>query len=181
MKKPNNIILIIQTILFLIGAITAIIMFKRLFDGSPDILTILNSIIHIGVYLFIIIYASFNYNKDDLHFRLCVYAYAALLGIEILYSGNMLKDMGLSEMNTLIVNTCNLIAFANVIKFVDILDNKKVALIYLSISNILKLLVELYLIISMINFVQTIHILTALSVPILGFTILIAYMHSFGN
>lgn len=180
MKKPSKIILIFQAALTVIGAVTSVIMFNRLL-GDADILTILNSVIYIGVYVFLFIYAIFKYKDDDKYFRIMVYAYAALLGIDVLFAGNMIKGFGLGENTILVLNAVNLTSFAFVIKFVDILEQRKKAIIYMSLSNVLKFLMELYLIIKMINFIEPIHILTALSVPVLGTTMLVAYMHRFGD
>lgn len=180
MKKPSNIILIFQAALTVVGAVTSVIMFNNLL-GEADILSILNSVIYIAVYVFLFIYAIFKYKDDDKYFRIMVYAYAALLGIDVLFAGNMIKGFGLGENTILVLNAVNLTSFAFVIKFVDILEQRKKAIIYMSISNALKFLMELYLIIKMINFIQPIHILTALSVPVLGTTILVAYMHRFGD
>ena len=178
MKKPNNFILIVQAILTVLGAITSVIMFKNSLSSS-NILTILTGVIYVAVYVIVFVYAFFKYKNDDKYFKLSLYGYAALLGIEILYSGKMIEGFGLGENVTLIVNIINLICFANVVKFIDILDQRKKAIIYFSISIGLKFLVELCLIAKMINFVQLIHILTALSVPILGVTLLVAYLHRF--
>ena len=73
--------------------------------------------------------------------------------------------------------SCNLISFANIIKFADNLNNKKVALSYIVISVVLKLIAELCLIVKMFAFIQFIHILMSLSIPILGITIIVAYIY----
>ena len=181
MKKPDLRILIVQGFFTIIGAATSLIMLQRTLVSDPDILTLLNSIVFVAVYLYIIFYSTVNYKKDDIHYRIAVYCYASLLGIEILYSGKLMSDMGLGEVQTLVVNICNLICFALVIIFAENLESRKKAIISMATSVIIKYLAELWLIIMMINFVKLVHILTALAVPILGTTVLLAYMHRYGN
>ena len=181
MKKPNAVILIIQGIFTIIGALTSLVMLKRTLVSNPDILTLLRSVISVLVYLYIIFYSIVNYRKDDLHYKVAVYSYAALLGIEILYNGKLMAGMGLGEVTTLIVNVCNLISFATVIIFAENLQSRKKALISISVSVLIKYLVEFWLICSMLNSIQLIHVLTALSTPVLGTTVLLAYTHKYGN
>ena len=181
MKKPNTVVLIIQAIFTIVGALTSIVMLKRTLVLNPDILTLLSSVISVLVYLYIIFYSIVNYRKDDMHYKTAVYSYAALLGIEILYNGKLMAGMGLGEVTTLIVNVCNLICFATVIIFAENLENRKKALIYVSVSVLIKYLVEFWLIYSMMDSIQLIHVLTALSIPVLGTTVLLAYTHKYGN
>ena len=181
MKKPNKAILIIQAIFTLIGAATSRIMLKRVFVSNPDLLTQLSSIIFVVVYLFIIVYSLYNYKKDDAHYKIAVYAYAALLGIEILYSGKFMSGFGLSDIETLIVNACNLFCFASAVRFAETLVDRKKALSAMAISVGVKYLVEFWLIFRMLQYIQLIHVLTALSIPVLGTTILLAYTYRFGN
>ncbi len=70
-----------------------------------------------------------------------------------------------------------MISFANIIEFADNLNSKKVALSYTVISIILKLIVEICLIVKMFAFIQFIHILMSLSIPILGVTIIVVYIY----
>ena len=56
-------------------------------------------------------------------------------------------------------------------------SKKKIALTYMIIAVILKLTVEICLIVKMLAFVQMIHILMSLSIPILGITIIVAYIY----
>ena len=56
-------------------------------------------------------------------------------------------------------------------------DSKKIALSYMIIAVLLKLTVEICLIVKMFAFIQFIHILMSLSIPILGFTIIVAYIY----
>ncbi|MBQ9067599.1 MAG: hypothetical protein IJ131_00860 [Eggerthellaceae bacterium] len=84
--------------------------------------------------------------------------------------------MGLSEGVLLFINVANLIAFANVIKFADMLENKKIAIAYLVIAVLLKLAAELVLIVLFINTVQLHQVLMSLSVPLVGTTLLVVYL-----
>ena len=181
MKKPSKVVLIVQALFTLVGAAACVVMAKRLFEGGPDLLTILSSIIFILAYVFTLIYATKNYKGDGRFYEITVYSYVALLGIEILYAGELISGFGLGKNVTLLVNLCNLIAFAFTIKFVDVLNDHKRALSYMGIGCALKLAVEAYLIIKMWQYIQVIHIITALAVPILGFTMMVAYMHKYGS
>lgn len=120
---------------------------------------------------------SYLSKKENIYFQGVIYAYVALLGIQILQAGNFISDYGLAPNVVLLINCCNIISFANVIKFADNLDTKKVAIAYISIAVILKLIVELYLIIKMFAYIQLIHILASLSIPLLGVIIILTYIH----
>ena len=145
---------------------------------SPTILGVLGSVSYVLAYVAIIFYTINNYNKkDDFYFQVVIYNYAAVLGIQVLQSGNYISGYGLDENIAIIINCLNLISFANIIKFADNLNNKKKALAYIIIAIILKLLVELYLIIKMFDLIKLIHIFMSLSIPILGITIIITYIY----
>ena len=77
-------------------------MLKRVLVSNPDVLTLLSSILFVIDYLFIIVYSLYDYKKDDAQYKIAVYAYAALLGIEILYSGKFMQGFGLGDLETLI-------------------------------------------------------------------------------
>lgn len=86
-------------------------------------------------HLAIILYTTKNYNKkENIYFQGVIYAYAAVLGIQILQSGNYISDYGLSQNVAIVINCFNLISFANVIKFADNLDSKEIALSYMIIT-----------------------------------------------
>lgn len=180
-KKPSKLVLMMQALYTLLCGVNAYNCITQLLSGNNSILTILNDVIYLVVYFFIIFYAVKNYKNDDKHFKYIVYAYAALLGINILYSGQMMDGFGLSQNVTLLINICNLCAFGLVIKFAEILDDRKKALISMALANLIKLCGEVYVIILMFDYIQLIHIFISLSVPVLGITILVAYMHRFGN
>ena len=180
MKKDKilkKIILFLQIILTLFGTILAIVLLVMSLK-SPSLLGILGSTVYLITYLSIIIYTSINYNKkENIYFQGVIYAYASLLGIQILQAGNYISDYGLTENVAILINCCNLISFANIIKFADKLDSKRIALSYIVIAVVLKLIVEISLIIKMFAFIQFIHILMALSIPILGLTVIVAYIY----
>ena len=180
MKENNNkkyIILISQILLTIFGSILSIVLFFKTLE-SPSILGVVGSISYVLAYLSIIFYTINNYNKkDDFYFQVVIYNYAAVLGIQILQSGNYISNYGLDENTAILINCFNLISFANVIKFADNLNNIKKAFSYIIIAVILKLLVEIYLIIKMIDLIELIHIFMSLSIPILGLTIIICYIY----
>ncbi|MBR2067060.1 MAG: hypothetical protein IJ875_02210 [Solobacterium sp.] len=181
MKKPNKGIMLFQAALTIVCAIAAFLTLVRAFGSEADLLNYLNAIIYVLVFAYTIVYGFFYHKKEDRFFKLALYGLAAILGVGILYSGNLLKGLGLPDNLTLILNIANLIAFANVIKVSNILENKKECLIYMGIAVGIKFIVELYLIVLFINFVGPLEIITSLSAPILGMTLLLAYLHRFGE
>ena len=176
-KIIKNIILFVQIILTLFGTGLAVVLLLETLK-TPSLLGVLGSITFLITYIAIIWYTIKNYNKkENIYFQGVIYAYASVLGIQILQAGNFVSDYGLTQNLTIFINCCNLISFANIIKFADNLDNKKVALSYIVIAVILKLVAELCLIVKMFAFIQFIHILMSLSIPILGITIIVAYIY----
>lgn len=176
-KIKNKLILGIQFCLTLFGIILAVVLLVRAFN-EPTILGVLSSIVYLVAYLALVFYALKTYVKEDsIYFRGVIYAYAALLGIQILQSGNYISEFGLPQIVALIINCFNIISFANVVKFSDFLDEKKTALAYIIIAVAIKFIIEIYLIIRMFAIIQIIHILISLSVPILGITIIIVYVN----
>lgn len=180
MKKDNNlknIILFVQIVLTMFGSILAVVLFFKTLK-TPSLLGILGSLTYLITYMSIIFYSVMNYKKKgNIYFQGVIYAYAAVIGIQILQAGNYMSDYGLTQNVVLLINCCNLISFANIIKFADNLNSKKIALSYMIIAVVLKLIIEICLIIKMIAFVQIIHILMSLSIPILGITIIVAYIN----
>ena len=180
MNKENHykkFVLSIQVILTVCGTILAGVMLYRELK-APTLLGILGSVTHLITYLAIIFYSLKTYQKENnIYFQGVIYAYAAVMGIQILQAGNFISDFGLTPNVALFINCCNLICFANIIKFADFLNSKKIALSYMTIAVILKLMIEICLIAKMFTFIQLIHILTSLSIPILGITIIVAYIY----
>ena len=181
MKKPKKLLLMMQAIFTAIGALTSLIMLQRAIKVNGNVLDIINGIVYVVVYAYAITYAVYNYKNDDKYYNYFIYGYAALLGIEILYSGKMMEGFGLGENTVLLLNTVNLIAFGCVIQFANNLENRKKALTYMGVANGLKFGIELYLIIRLFNYIEPVHMLTALSVPVLGTTLLLAYANRYGE
>lgn len=170
-------ILCIQFCLTMFGTILAVVLLVRALR-EPTLLGVLGSIVYLVAYLALVFYAIKTYSKkDNIYFQSVIYGYAALLGIQILQSGNYISEFGLSQNIALIINCFNIISFANVVKFSDFLDVRKTALAYIIIAVAIKFIIEIYLIIKMVAFIQIIHILMSLSIPILGITIIVAYMN----
>ena len=168
--------LIIQFFLTVFGTILAIVLLFRAFK-APTLLGVVASVVYLVAYLALVFYALKTYSKkENIYFQGVIYAYAALLGIQILQSGNFISDYGLPQNIAIILNCLNIICFANVIKFADNLNSKEIALAYIGIAVALKLVIETCLIVKMFAFIQMIHILMSLSVPILGVTIIFAYI-----
>ena len=176
-KNLKNIILFSQIILTLSGTVLAIVLFLRTLN-APSLLGVCGSIAYLISYLAIIFYTIKNYNKkENIYFQGVIYAYAAVIGIQILQSGNYISEYGLTQNVAILINCCNLISFANIIKFADNLNTKKIALSYIIIAVALKLIIEICLIIKMIAFIKLIHVFMSLSIPILGITIIVAYVY----
>lgn len=176
-KNFKNIILFVQIVLTMLGSILAVVLFFRTLQ-TPSLLGILGSSTYLITYMAIIFYTVINYKKEgNSYFQGVIYAYAALIGIQILQAGNYMSDYGLTQNVAVFINCCNLISFANIIKFADNLNSKKIALSYMAIAVALKLIIEVCLIVKMIAFIQIIHILMSLSIPILGITIIVAYIN----
>lgn len=176
-KLTTKLILSIQFCLTLFGTVLAVVLFIRTLK-DPTLLGVLSSIVYLVAYMALVFYAIKTYNKkDNIYFQGVIYAYAALLGIQILQSGNYISEFGLPQNIALIINCFNIISFANVIKFSDYLDVRKTALGYIVIAVAIKLIIEIYLIVKMLAFIQIIHILMSLSIPILGITIIVAYIN----
>lgn len=176
-KLKNKIVLSIQFCLTLFGTVLAVVLLVRTLK-EPTLLGVLSSIVYLVAYLALVIYAIMTYNKkENIYFKGVIYAYAALLGIQILQSGNYISEFGLPQNIVLLINCFNIISFANVVKFSDFLDVKKTALSYIIIAVVIKFIIEIYLIVKMFAFIQIIHILMSLSIPILGITIIVAYIN----
>ncbi len=149
----------------------------RTFQSPLTLLGVLSSAIQFLSYLALLAFVLYtNKLKGSAPFQGVVLAFAALLGIQLLQSGQAISGYGLSESLTLMINTFNLIAFANVIMVSNRLEKKRDATGYLVMAVILKLIGELILIIKHWEFVNLPIILLSLSVPVLGLTILLAYL-----
>ena len=178
MKKPEKYLLILQMIFTFIGIIASLSMLLHKDISRSSQIIAIGSLIAYG---YLVFYAIFRYRDADKYYKLLIYVYAGLLGIEILENGRLMSGMGLSDRFTNIVNIINLICFACVIKFSDHLDDVQAALGYMSLANGLKFLVEFVLIIIFFGNIQLINIFVALSVPIMGTTLLIAYADRYGD
>lgn len=149
----------------------------RTFQGTLTVMGVLQSVIQVLAHLAILGYVLYtNRMEGETPFLGVVYAYAALLGIQLLQSGQMISGFGLSKELTMMINIFNLIAFADVIMFANKLDRKKASIGYMASAAILKLAGELILIFKMLEFINFSVILISLSVPVLGLTILFAYL-----
>ncbi len=149
----------------------------RTFQGTLTVMGVLQSVIQVLAHLAILGYVLYtNRMEGDTPFLGVVYAYAALLGIQVLQSGQMISGFGLSKELTMMINIFNLVAFADVIMFANKLDRKKASIGYMASAAILKLAGELILIFKMLEFIDFGVILISLSVPVLGLTILFAYL-----
>ena len=152
----------------------------RTFQGSVTLLGVLSNAIQFLAYLAMLIFAVYTYRiKGSAPFQGVVIAFAALLGIQLLQSGQAIAGFGLNETLTLMINVFNLIAFACAIVFSCKLDERKKAVGYLTAAVVLKLIGELTLIIKLWANINFGIILISLSVPVLGVIILLAYLNCY--
>lgn len=173
-KLPTKVLLIL---LSFCGTVLCAWNLIRTFQTPLTLLGVLSNTIQFLAYLAMLIYVLFtNRLKGTAPFQGVVLAFAALLGIQLLQSGQAITGYGLSENLTLMINAFNLIAFANAIMFSCKLDEKKIAVGYLTMAVILKLIGELILIIKLWEHINPGIILISLSVPVLGIIILLAYL-----
>ena len=176
-KNMQNMVFGILIVLTLFGTVLSVVLFIETLK-NPSLIGVLGSMAYLTTHLAIIYYTTENYNKkENIYFQGVIYAYVAVLGIQILQSGNYISDYGLTQNAAIVINCFNLISFANIIKFADNLDSKQIALSYMIIAIALKLGVEIFLIVKMFAFIQLIHIFMSLSIPILGITIIVAYIY----
>ena len=170
-------ILAIQILLSLCGTALCGWNLIQTFQSPLIPLGVLSSAIQFLSYLALLVLALCrNKLNGTVLFQGVVLAFAALLGIQLLQSGQAIAGYGLSQNLTMMINTFNLIAFANAIMVYNRLEKKKLAIGYLAMAVLLKLVGELILIVKLWEFVNLPIILLSLSVPVLGLTILLAYI-----
>ena len=145
-------IVVILILLSLCGTVLCGWNLIRTFQSPLTLLGVLSSAIQFLSYLALLAFVLYtNKLKGSNPFQGVVLAFAALLGIQLLQSGQAISGYGLSESLTLMINTFNLIAFANVIMASNRLEKKRDATGYLVMAVILKLIGELILIIRIGN------------------------------
>ena len=180
LARKNPILFGCLMLLTILGLVLGVVKLVKMFQEPLTLLGILSNCIYFLTHVALAVYALWNYSKaGSAYFQGVVLAYAALLGVQVLQSGQAIANFGLSEGLTLMINIFNLIAFANVIMFSNKLNDKKKAVWYLAVAAALKLIGELILIIKLWAFINPYIILESLSVPILGFTILCTYLSRF--
>lgn len=170
-------ILVIQIMLSLCGTVLCGWNLIQTFQSPLTLLGVLSSAIQFLSYLALLVFVLYkNKLKGPALFKGIVLAFAALLGIQLLQSGQAIAGYGLSQNLTMMINTFNLISFANAIMVYNRLEKKKYTIGYLVMAVLLKLTGELILIVKLWEFVNLSIILLSLSVPVLGLTILLAYL-----
>ena len=180
LARKNPILFGCLMLLTILGLVLGVVKLVKMFQEPLTLLGTISNCIYFLTHVALAVYALWNYSKaGTAYFQGVVLAYAALLGVQVLQSGQAIASFGLSEGLTLMINIFNLIAFANVIMFSNKLNDKKKAVWYLAVAAALKLIGELILIIKLWAFINPYIILESLSVPILGFTILCTYLSRF--
>ena len=82
----------------------------RTFQGTLTVMGVLQSVIQLLAHLSILGYVLYTNRMEGAgSFLGVVYAYAALLGIQLLQSGQMIDQFGLSKELTMMINIFNLI------------------------------------------------------------------------
>ena len=177
LRKPNAVVLFIQMLLTIGGTVLAVVMLIQTLSSTPSALGLMMDIVYLLAHLGFILYAVRNHKREgEVYFQGVIYAFAAVIGIQILQNGMFIQDFGLSPTASMFINIVDIIVFGNAIKFADSLDHKKAALCYIGIATVLKLGAELYLVALMARYIQFIHVLLALSVPIMGVTLIVTYL-----
>jgi hypothetical protein len=174
-KTPNWIVLIILALLTVAGVFIGLYMFVHHLTGGPTALGMLLDIVYLAAYFLLIYYAIWARNNKKM-LKTVVYAYAVLLGIQILQSGNFITNYHMSESTVIWLNILNLIAFGNIIAFAGNFDNKKVSVGTVSVAVFAKLLAELILIFMFASSIDAMTAAMSMSVPVLGITIFAAYL-----
>ena len=176
-SRNNKVAFGILLVLNIAGLVLGVVKLVQMFQQPLTLLAVFSNVIYFLSHLALLIYVLWNYDKEgDAYYLGVVYAYAALLGIQLLQSGQAIASYGLSESMTLMINVFNLIAFANVIMFASRLHQSKTAMGYLFVAALLKLIGEMILIVKMWAHITPYIAIVSLSVPVLGFTILGTYL-----
>ncbi len=174
-KTPNWIVLIILALLTVAGVFIGLYMFVHQLTGGPTALGMLLDIVYLAAYFLLIYYAIWARNNKKM-LKTVVYAYAVLLGIQILQSGNFITNYHMSESTVIWLNVLNLIAFGNIIAFAGNFDNKRISVGTVSVAVFAKLLAELILIFMFASSIDAMTAAMSMSVPVLGITIFAAYL-----
>jgi hypothetical protein len=176
-SRDNKAVFGCLLLLNVMGLVLGVVKLIQMCQEPLTLLGVLSNVIYLLSYVALSVYALWTYGREgDQYFLGVVYAYAALLGVQLLQSGQPIPSYGLREGLTLMINVFNLIAFANVLMFANKMNEKKTAAWYLFMAALLKLIGELVLIIKLWAFITPYIVLVSLSVPVLGFTILFTYL-----
>lgn len=176
MNTKYRYIFILQIILTVFG--TALSAYNLVTTAASfDMYSLLSSIIYFAAHITLIVYAySYFKVQSDRYFKATIYAYIALIGIQIIRGGAITSGYELSTNISYLINTLNLIAFGNLIQFVNRLDSIKISIVYMMMAVLMKSVAEIILIYLIKDQIELYQILMELSIPILGITILIAYL-----
>ncbi len=175
--KKHATFMAIQMIFVILGTVLTIALIIRQFQTGVDSLNLAANIVTLISYLAIIIYASVGFKKKgQVFFNAAIYSYALVFAFQILMFGNMIASSALSPSLAVFINICNLAAFTCVIKFADKQDNKVLAIGYIVCAIIIKLVGEIVLNVAYGGGFQLLYVLMSLANPILGMTLLSAYL-----
>jgi hypothetical protein len=175
--KKHATFMAIQMLFVILGTVLTIALIIRQFQTGVDSLNLAANIVTLISYLAIIIYASVGFKKKgQVFFNAAIYSYALVFAFQILMFGNMIASSALSPSLAVFINICNLAAFTCVIKFADKQDNKVLAIGYIVCAIIIKLVGEIVLNVAYGGGFQLLYVLMSLANPILGMTLLSAYL-----
>ena len=176
-SKKHATFLAIQMLFVILGTILTIALIIRQFQTGVDSLNLAADIVALIAYVVIIVHACYGYKKNTtLNFSIAIYAYALMFAFQILMFGNMISSSALSPALAVFINICNLAAFTCVIKFADKQDNKVLAIGYIVCAVVIKLVGEIVLNVAYGGGFQLLYVLMSLANPILGLTLLSAYL-----
>lgn len=176
MSRKYRYILIFQAILTLFGTLLSAYNFTTT-AATADIYGFLSALIYFIAHLTLIVYAYSVFKvQSSRYFKATIYVYTALIGIQIIQGGSFIPGYELPHVLAFLINVLNLIAFGSVIQFANHLDQTRISIAYLMLAVLLKTVAELILIFQFRDQMQIYQILMSLSVPVLGITILVAYL-----
>ncbi|GEM_PF-6696919 len=176
-SKKHATFLAIQMLFVILGTILTVALIIRQFQTGVETLNLASNIVSLIAYLAIIIYACHGFKKENkYYFESAIYAYALVFAFQILMFGNMISSSVLSPALAIFINICNIASFFCVIKFADKQNEKPLAIGYIVLAVVIKLVGEIVLNIAYGGGFQLLYVLMSLANPILGMTLLSAYL-----
>ena len=175
--RKHGTFLAIQMLFVILGTILTVALIIRQFQTGVDTMNLSTDIVSLIAYIAIIAYACHGFRKESkVYFDVAIYAYAIVFAFQILMFGHMITSSVLSPALAIFINICNIASFACVIKFADKQSEKTLAISYIVLAVVIKLVGEIVLNVAYGGGFQLLYVLMSLANPILGMTLLSAYL-----